>query len=243
MTLLLEIHMTPSGLVGHEDGMNLPLLLTALSFAYAQGMIHEFDKIKNTMYRYIVLRMFYHNPHHSTFSLRKAPGDYFKFRSEEIYRAWVLVGSNEPRSVLSQDVLVDMYICMVQEKWWTYLTRNYSQEFTAHLIRKYQEAEYDLKHKFESTFKKFSDLTAFGMHPWMREASDSSDSEAASQQPSPETVSGPWQAPADSQVFLQPPVAFSDSSVSTGHRRRHVRRETSVMQLSHRPIDLIDPTE
>ena len=243
MTLLLEIHMTPSGLVGHEDGMNLLLLLTALSFAYAQGLITEIDKIKNTMYRYIVLRMFYHNPHYSTFALRKAPGDYFKFRSEEIYRAWVLVGSNEPQSVLSQDVLVDMYICMVQEKWWGDLTCNYSQEFTAHLIRKYQEAEYDLKHKFESTFKRFSDLTAFGMHPWMREASDSSDSEAASQQPSPETVSGPWQAPADNQLFLQPPVAFSDSSVSTGRRRRHVRRETSVMQLSHQPIDLIDPTE
>ena len=222
----------------------LLLLLTTLSFAYAQGMINEVDKIKNTMYRYIVLRMFYHNPHHSTFSLRKAPGDYFKFRYEEIYRAWILAGSNGAlRTFLSQDALVDMYICTVQEKWWSDLTRNYSQEFTAHLIRKYQEAEYDLKHKFESTFKKFSDLTAFGMHPWMRETSDSSDSEAASQQPSPDTVSGPWQAPAGNQLFLQPPVAFSDSSVSTGRRRRHVRRETSVMQTSHQPIDLIDPTE
>ncbi|CAG7565162.1 unnamed protein product [Fusarium equiseti] len=147
------------------------------------------------------------------------------------------------RSVLSQDGQVDMYICMVQEKWWSGLTCNYSQEFTAHLLRKYQEAEDDLKHKFESTFKTFSDLTAFVMHPWMREASDSSDSEAASQQPSPETVSGPWQAPADNHLFLQPPVGYSNSSVSTGRRRRHVRRETSVMQPSHRPIDLIDPTE
>ncbi|KAJ4127143.1 hypothetical protein NW768_008770 [Fusarium equiseti] len=233
------------GLVGHEDGMNLLLLLTTLSFAYEHDMMKEIEKIKDTTNRYIILRMFYHNPHHTTFSLDgEAAQVYFKFRSEELYRAWVTVGKNERlQSFLSQDKLVDMYICMVKGKWWFALTVEYQKDFNAQILRKYKEAKHDLMRKCEETFNTFSDRTAFGMHPWMQGAPDSSDSEAASQQPSPGTVAGPSRLPVDDYPFLQPPVNFSNSSVSTGRRRRHVRRETSVMQPSHQPIDLIDPTE
>ena len=225
--------------------MNLLLLLTTLSFAYEHDIMNEIEKIKDTTNRYIILRMFYHNPHHTSFSLDGEDAQaYFKFRSEELYRAWVTVGKNARlQSFLSQDHLADMYICMVKGKWWLAATTGYQKEFITQVYRKYKESRQDPLRKFEGTFNTFSARTAFGMHPWMQGAPGFSDSEAASQQPGPGTVAGPSRALVDDYPFLQAPVDISNSSVSTGRRRRHVRRETSVMQPSHQPIDLIDPIE
>ncbi|RFN50664.1 hypothetical protein FIE12Z_5048 [Fusarium flagelliforme] len=43
-----------------------------LILRYEHDMMNDIGNIKNTINRYIVLRMFYHNPHHSTFSLGEA---------------------------------------------------------------------------------------------------------------------------------------------------------------------------
>ncbi|GKU05494.1 unnamed protein product [Fusarium langsethiae] len=163
LNLLLGIHLSPSGLVGHEDGINLPLMLTALSFAFDHGLDFEIDNLKNTIGRYIVSRMFHHNPHSKSFSLGK---EYFAFRSEEIYRAWVAV-TNDKRlqTALTPDDLVLLYICMVQYKWWHDLVRDYEDQFNSNLRQEYDNFKGNFQGKFVDTYMLFLSRTCFGKHP------------------------------------------------------------------------------
>ncbi|KAF5659269.1 hypothetical protein FDENT_13967 [Fusarium denticulatum] len=90
--LLLEVLVSPNGLIGQEDELNLPLLLATLSFALDQGMTRETKKLKRTIDRYIPLRMFHHNPHSNSPRLEF---EYYEFRSKEVYRAWLVVSKDE----------------------------------------------------------------------------------------------------------------------------------------------------
>lgn len=236
MALLLDIHLSPSGLIGHEDGLNLPLMLTALSFAYDQDLVFEIDNIKSTIERYIVVRMFYHNPHSKSFSLGQ---EYFKFRSEEIYRAWVAVGKDERlKRVLSPDDLIALYICMIQYKWWRDLIRDYEYNFNADLLGEYRKFEGNLKVKFDETFSVFFARTSFGMHPWMKETSESS-SKDASESPIGGVLADPSRTGHSYSVF-QRSVDFSDESGNTERVCRHICEETSGIPPADESTDLIE---
>ncbi|KAF4494578.1 hypothetical protein FAGAP_9268 [Fusarium agapanthi] len=89
--LLLEVLVSPNGLIGQEDEINLPLLLATLSYALDQGMTREAKKLKRTIDRYIPFRMFHHNPHTNSPRLEF---EYYEFRSEEVYRAWLVVSQD-----------------------------------------------------------------------------------------------------------------------------------------------------
>ncbi|KAF4422194.1 hypothetical protein FACUT_10735 [Fusarium acutatum] len=91
--LLLEVLVSPKGLIGQEDELNLPLLLATLSYALDQGMTRETKRPKRTIDRYIPLRMFHHNPHTNSPRLEF---EYYEFRSEEVYRAWLVVSQDVP---------------------------------------------------------------------------------------------------------------------------------------------------
>ncbi|PTD06462.1 hypothetical protein FCULG_00006614 [Fusarium culmorum] len=161
----------PFGFVGHEDGINLPLMLTALSFAFDHNMSFEIDNLKATINRYIIARMFYHNPHSKSFSLGK---EYSEFRSEEIYRAWVAVTNDQRlQGALTPDDLVLLYLCMVQYKWWQDLIRGYEYRFNSNLLQEYENFKGDLRGSFEEAFWLFYTRTCFGSHPWMDDISES----------------------------------------------------------------------
>ncbi|KAF5529101.1 hypothetical protein FNAPI_13996 [Fusarium napiforme] len=91
--LLLDVLVSPNGLIGQEDELNLPLLLATLSYALDQGMTRETRKLKRTIDRYIPLRMFHHNPHTNSPRLEF---EYYEFRSEEVYQAWLVVSHDVP---------------------------------------------------------------------------------------------------------------------------------------------------
>lgn len=231
MALLLGIHLSPSGFVGHEDGINLPLMLTALSFAFDHNMSFEIGNLKATINRYIIARMFYHNPHSKSFSLGK---EYSEFRSEEIYRAWVAVTNDQRlQGALTPDDLVLLYLCMVQYKWWRDLIRGYEYQFNSNLLQEYENFKGDLRGNFEEAFWLFYTRTCFGSHPWMDDVSGSCLPEDTSERGRHSPTAGPYST-------LLPPVGNPDNSDNTERQLRHVRRETSVIPEADDLIDLIE---
>ncbi|KAM0498256.1 hypothetical protein ACHAP8_006341 [Fusarium lateritium] len=231
LTLLLGIQLCPSGFIGHEDGINLPLMLAALSFSFDHSLDFEIDNLKNTISRYIVARMFHHNPHSKSFSLGK---EYFKFRSGEIYRAWIAVTKDERlQRVLTPDDLVLLYICMVQYKWWPDLVRGYEHRFNSNLLQEYGRYKGDIQDKFEETFKLFLSRTCFGKHPWMEKASESPPSEGTSEKYRHSPTAGP------SSIF-QAPFENPGNSDNADSQLRHVRRETSITSAADNFTDLIE---
>ncbi|KAH7240966.1 uncharacterized protein BKA55DRAFT_596340 [Fusarium redolens] len=130
--LLLEILTSPSGLVGHEDGLHLPLLLATF-----------------TIDRYIPFRMFHHNP---LINSPRLEFEYYEFRSEEIYRAWLAVFHDERlRDYLSPSAVVTLYIHLAPHWWW---------HDWAHI-------ECDPRSQFEQVFQSFFNRTRLGLHSWM----------------------------------------------------------------------------
>ncbi|RGP75030.1 hypothetical protein FLONG3_5866 [Fusarium longipes] len=232
-----NIHLSPSGLIGHEDGINLPLMLTALSFAFDHNLVFEIDNLKSTIGRYIVARMFYHNPHSKSFSLGE---EYFKFRSEEIYQAWVAV-TNDKRfeKDLTPDDLITLYICIVQYKWWRDLIRGYDYNFNTELLMQCKKFQGNPHNKFEEIFRLFHARTCFGRHPWMEETLEYPSHPEVSEDFSNEAAADPPRTGLPYSIF-QPPVETSDNSDDTERRLRHIRRETSVIPPDDESIDLIE---
>ncbi|CAF3510573.1 unnamed protein product [Fusarium graminearum] len=228
---LLNNELFRHGLVGHEDGINLPLMLTALSFAFDHNMSFEIDNLKATINRYIIARMFYHNPHSKFFSLGK---EYFEFRSEEIYRAWVAVTNDQRlQGALTPDDLILLYLCMVQYKWWRDLVRGYEYRFNSNLLEEYENFKGDLRGNFEEAFWLFYTRTCFGSHPWMDDISESCLPEDTSERGRHSPTAGPYST-------FQPPVGNPDNSDNTERQLRHVRRETSVISETDDLIDLVE---
>ncbi|KAG8673209.1 hypothetical protein FPOAC2_06645 [Fusarium poae] len=206
-------------------------MLAALSFSFDHSLDFEIDNLKNTISRYIVTRMFHHNPHSKSFSLGK---EHSTFRSEEIYRAWVAVTNDERlQRALTPDDLILLYICMVQYKWWPDLVRKYEHRFNSTLLQEYGKVKGDLQGTFEETFKLFLSRTCFGAHPWMEKISGSPSSEDSSERYRHSPIAGPYS-------IFQPPSGNPNNLDNTERQLRHDRREASVNSAVDEFSDLIE---
>ncbi|KAI6777127.1 hypothetical protein HG530_001072 [Fusarium avenaceum] len=153
----LRLGLFQSGFVGHERGLNLPILLAALSYAFDQGITYEIQKLKDTINRYIALRMFYHNPH-TNHSLGLG---YFEYRSEEIYRSWVSLSQDERlQSSLSLHDLVKLYVYMVPYKWWAQLVDEFNWEFMDNIQLAHDRIPGSPKNSFAEVFDGFFHRTS-----------------------------------------------------------------------------------
>ncbi|CEI62687.1 unnamed protein product [Fusarium venenatum] len=200
-------------------------MLATLSFSFDHSLDFEIDNLKDTISRYIVARMFHHNPHSKSFPLGK---EYFKFRSEEIYRAWIAVSKDERlQRVLTPDDLVLLYICMPD------LVLGYEHRFNSNLLQEYGKFKGDIQDKFEETFKLFLSRTCFGKHPWMEKTSESPSSEGASEKYRHSPTAGP------SSIF-QPLFENPGNSDNADSQLRHVSRETSITFAADEFDDLIE---
>ncbi|RKL16632.1 hypothetical protein BFJ70_g15008 [Fusarium oxysporum] len=166
--LLLEVLVSPSGLIGQEDGLNLPLLLATLSYALDQGMTRETKKLKRTIDRYIPLRMFHHNPHTNSPRLEF---EYYEFRSEEVYRAWLVV-SKDGRlcEYLSPSEAVTLYIYLVPNWWWSNWIHDYDEKFIEDTNIAWAYVEGAPGSRFEQVFQSFFSRTRLGLHSWVGSA-------------------------------------------------------------------------
>ncbi|KAF5256594.1 hypothetical protein FOXYS1_12913, partial [Fusarium oxysporum] len=166
--LLLEVLVSPSGLIGQEDGLNLPLLLATLSYALDQGMTRETKKLKRTIDRYIPLRMFHHNPHTNSPRLEF---EYYEFRSEEVYRAWLVVSKDgRLREYLSPSEAVTLYIYLVPNWWWSNWIHDYDEKFIEDTNIAWAYIEGAPGSRFEQVFQSFFSRTRLGLHSWVGSA-------------------------------------------------------------------------
>ncbi|KAF4948531.1 hypothetical protein FGADI_9595 [Fusarium gaditjirri] len=164
-SLLLEVLVSPSGLIGQEDELNLPLLLATLSYALDQGMTRETKKLKRTIDRYIPLRMFHHNPHTNSPHLEY---EYYEFRSEEVYRAWLVVSKDgRLHDYLSPSEVVTLYICLLPNWWWSNWIHDYDEKFIEDTNIAWAHVQGDPGSRFEQVFQSFFNRTRFGLHSWI----------------------------------------------------------------------------
>ncbi|KAF5690088.1 hypothetical protein FGLOB1_14661, partial [Fusarium globosum] len=162
--LLLEVLVSPNGLIGQEDELNLPLLLSTLSYALGQGMTRETKKLKRTIDRYIPLRMFHHNPHTNSPRLEF---EYYEFRSEEVYRAWLVVSQDERlREYLSPSEAVTLYVYLVPHWCWSGCIHDYDERFIEHTNTAWASIKGDPGSRFEQVFQSFFNRTRLGLHSW-----------------------------------------------------------------------------
>ncbi|CVL09812.1 uncharacterized protein FPRN_12750 [Fusarium proliferatum] len=162
--LLLEVLVSPNGLIGQEDELNLPLLLSTLSYALGQGMTRETKKLKRTIDRYIPLRMFHHNPHTNSPRLEF---EYYEFRSEEVYRAWLVVSQDgRLREYLSPSEAVTLYVYLVPHWCWSGCIHDYDERFIEHTNTAWASIKGDPGSRFEQVFQSFFNRTRLGLHSW-----------------------------------------------------------------------------
>ncbi|KAM0290652.1 hypothetical protein ACHAO9_005016 [Fusarium lateritium] len=234
-SLLLDICVSPSGFVGHERGLNLPIMLAALSYAFDQDITYEIQKLKDTIDRYIALRMFHHNPHTN----QSLGLSYFRYRSEEIYRSWRSLSQDERlQSSLTLSDLVKLYVYMVPYKWWAGLVDDFHWEFLDDIQLAHDSIPVSPSKSFKEAFDGFFHRTQLGIHPWMEDTAKSSDSEETAEEP----VTRPEQLRLNTPI-LQPPVPMSDSSNSPERVFRHIRRETAVFPSHDSPMDPMGRSE
>ncbi|RBQ72264.1 hypothetical protein FVER14953_10260 [Fusarium verticillioides] len=162
--LLLDVLVSPNGLIGQEDELNLPLLLATLSYTLDQGMTRETRKLRRTIDRYIPLRMFHHNPHTNSPRLEF---EYYEFRSEEVYRAWQVVSQDgRLRDYLSPSEVVTLYVCLVPNWCWSSCIHDYDDKFIEDTNTAWAYIKGDPGSQFEQVFQSFFNRTRLGLHSW-----------------------------------------------------------------------------
>ncbi|KAF4997135.1 hypothetical protein FGRMN_4028 [Fusarium graminum] len=228
--LLLDFCVSPNGFIGHESRLNLPIMLVALSYAFDQGMTYEVEKLKDTIHRYVALRMFHHNPHiDSSLSI-----EYFKYRSEEIYRSWISLSRDERlQKSLTLGDLVKLYVYMIPYKWWPQLVGEYHWEFMEDIQHAHDEILGKPEESFEGVFNDYFHRTRLGIHPWIENTARSLTFETATGDP----LTRPAPLRLDTPI-IQPPIPMSDTSDSPERVIRHIRRETAIFPSADAPIDI-----
>ncbi|KAF5008148.1 hypothetical protein FDECE_5542 [Fusarium decemcellulare] len=236
---LLETFLTTNGFIGDERNLNLPLILSGLSTALDKGMAHEVKKLTGTINRHVCLRMFYHNPH-EPLNAATLPRHYFEYRSEEIYRSWVLVRNDDRLGRhITLNGLVKLYVCMVAHNRWPDMTANFDQEFKDAINLTYESIEDGVENQFFRTYCKFFDRSGLGTQSWMKQRQwlrylD----RAEGREEAPEEQEVPEQEEADihipqldalaAAVPLAPPVVDEQEA-------RRIRRQTVVMSVNGNP--------
>ncbi|KAI9158890.1 hypothetical protein HJFPF1_06892 [Paramyrothecium foliicola] len=129
--VLMQCLVSPGGFSGYEADMNLVKLVLALELSIKLDMENESQKLLYSLPTYMTRRIFYHDPHRPDFSgqLNEA---YFVYRSEEIYRAFmVLMNSDvaELSEYIAETDLAKIYTLVIPEEMWPALTANFSAYF------------------------------------------------------------------------------------------------------------------
>lgn len=120
---------------GTEPGLNLPLLLSAYRLASDLEMDRETNLLGWSTMSYIVKRIFKVNPWNPPANVL-LDHNYFTYRSEEIYRAWLLVRAFpqfQTDGLLSEDDLVLLFVYTVPEDIWPALTVDFDDDFHARI--------------------------------------------------------------------------------------------------------------
>ncbi|KOS21799.1 hypothetical protein ESCO_002014 [Escovopsis weberi] len=128
--ILLECVYSPSGFNGTETRLNMVKLVLAMAMASRWGMFEETTKLDHSLRRYIVRRVLYRQPFKPDFS-GVLDWNYFRYRSEEIYRTWNMCQKHESlRMIISIPRLVALYATVVPHEMWPALTPDFSVGFT-----------------------------------------------------------------------------------------------------------------
>ncbi|KAF4468576.1 hypothetical protein FALBO_4525 [Fusarium albosuccineum] len=242
---LLETFLTTNGFIGDERKLNLPLILSGLSTALNKGMTQEVKKLTSTINRHVCLRMFYHNPH-EPLNAATLPRHYFAYRSEEIYRSWVLVRNDDRLGRhITLNGLVKLYVCMVAHNRWPDLTANFDQEFKDDINFTYESIGDGVENLFFKTFCKFFDRSGLGTQSWMKHRQwlrylnrAERREKAAEQEDAAEQEEAPEQEEADINIpqleALAAAVPRAPPVVDEQEARR-IRRQTVVMSVNGNP--------
>lgn len=127
-------------------------------------MTRETKKLKRTIDRYIPLRMFHHNPHTNSPRLEF---EYYEFRSEEVYRAWLVVSQDgRLREYLSPSEAVTLYVYLVPHWCWSGCIHDYDERFIEHTNTAWASIKGDPGSRFEQVFQSFFNRTRLGLHSW-----------------------------------------------------------------------------
>lgn len=121
-------------LSGTERGLNLPLLLEAIRLAYDLDLSPATNTLALAIPRYIVERCFFFNPHGPHRGMLN--NAYFRYRSEDIYRAWqVLQRFPRLHQIIEDEDLYLLYAYVIPQGFWMDFTLGYDGRFTDALER------------------------------------------------------------------------------------------------------------
>lgn len=161
--------MTPNGFEGGEAGLNLVIILEAAEQCEAWGMRPEVTKLLRSAHRYIARRIFFRNPFDSR-STVTLDHNYYKYRSEEIYRAWVLLDSS--RSYVGQEITAEelalIYIFAITEDIWPATTADFSRRFNELIDLCIATFRTRLNEEFEKCWFRYFVKAGFLDYSWLR---------------------------------------------------------------------------
>ncbi|CEJ82280.1 hypothetical protein VHEMI02357 [[Torrubiella] hemipterigena] len=167
--IIIECLMTPNGFEGGEAGLNLVIILEAAEQCEAWGMRPEVTKLLRSAHRYIARRIFFRNPFDSR-SMVTLDHNYYKYRSEEIYRAWMLLDSS--RSYVGQEITAEelalIYIFAIAEDIWPAITADFSSRFNELIDLCIATFRIRLNEEFEKCWFRYFVKAGFLDYSWLR---------------------------------------------------------------------------
>ncbi|EXK89715.1 hypothetical protein FOQG_07772 [Fusarium oxysporum f. sp. raphani 54005] len=93
--------------------------------------------------------------------------EYYEFRSEEAYRAWLVVSKDgRLRDYLSPSEAVTLYIYLVPNWWWSNWIHDYDEKFIEDTNIAWAYIEGVPGSRFEQVFQSFFSRTRLGLHSW-----------------------------------------------------------------------------
>ncbi|EXM27062.1 hypothetical protein V3481_014922 [Fusarium oxysporum f. sp. vasinfectum] len=93
--------------------------------------------------------------------------EYYEFRSEEVYRAWLVVSKDgRLRDYLSPSEAVTLYIYLVPNWWWSNWIHDYDEKFIEDTNIAWAYIEGVPGSRFEQVFQSFFSRTRLGLHSW-----------------------------------------------------------------------------
>ena len=127
--IFVDILWSPHPMSGTEPELNLVKLVGAALIISDWSLVEQMDKVRTIIDRYIAVRIFNHNPWKSD-PTHTLDHNYFVFRSEELYRAWLLI-RNTPgmAAFLSERQIIELYILTVPDEMWPALMANFDDRF------------------------------------------------------------------------------------------------------------------
>lgn len=165
--LLIECLVSPTGFEGSETDINLVKLFAVTSLALEWQMGGEVTKLKNSIYRYLVKRILFNNPHHADYNQRLDHG-YYMFRSEELYRAWEIASSSHVLSkIMNTGEFCLLYAQAIPQDIWPALTSQFDPVFETLLDVVLLRRERSPNDEFFFWFEKFFKQAGYLEFTWL----------------------------------------------------------------------------